>query len=365
MNKEDLTNFLQFCGTPYHFISYARNLLDKLGYQELHEEDEWVELPTNGYVVRPSGAIIAYKYDSLESLLITTSRYDSSDRFLSSLLISRLDKIDSDYIKTHQKPLRCAGYVIIKNKNNAEQILFDSSEEAVPFFTDLTESDYGTPNYSSVLLPYLSKKLNVDEADILDYHLCFIDPQSLSILPDGTVSGHNLKFLAPAFSSLQAFIQSEPKNQMNVFCSFYNENELEFYRSPTIYDDFLTFFINKVFCVDYQKKYLQKTFCICIEGYISHNTQDNQQSIDQVQLLQSNILLNDEESANKESFLTKLPQQKVEYLLSDSTIKQQLPIQGLTLGIPYTLEGETKQSCTLNAMINLFDILKQALTEFH
>lgn len=365
MNKEDLSQFIQFCETPYHFISYSKELLNKLGYTELYEEDEWNELPTKGFVIRQSGAIIAYKYDSLESVLITTSRYDSSDRFLSSSYVSKLDKYDRDFIETHQRPLKCAGYVIVRSNNSAKNILFDSGDESISFFTDINEDMYDSPDYSSILLPYLSKKLNVNENDILDFRLHFIDPQMPSILPDNTVSSYNMKFNATAFSSLQAFIQAEPKNQMNIFCAFYNEDELDFYRSPTIFDDFLTSFIDKVFCFDFQKNYLKNSFCICLEGFECQKTENDHSCFNQVHLLQSSVNFENEKKSEEKEFSKDFPIQKVDFLLSDSTIKRELYIQACTLGIPISSIDDKKKNCSYDSISKLFDILKQVLTEFH
>lgn len=83
MNENKLTNFLRTCTTPFHFLSYTKKLLTKIGFEELPEKEEWPELPTKGFVIRQTGAFIAYKYDYPESLCITTMKCQPSMVYLS------------------------------------------------------------------------------------------------------------------------------------------------------------------------------------------------------------------------------------------------------------------------------------------
>lgn len=365
MNKENFHSFLQFCSTPFHFLSYTKELLDKEGFKELQEDDDWTEFPTKGYVIRQSGAIIAYKYDSLDSCIITTTKYETNDHFYSLSYINNLDEFNNDFIKTHQHPLKCSGYVIVRNHNDADTVLFDSGDEAISFFVEPSELALDSPRYSTILLPYLSEKLNINEEDILDFRLKFVDKQVNSILPNNTIISSNLTFSAPAFSALHSFIRSDPKNQMNIFCSFYNDIEMELYHSPTIFDDFLPSFINKAFCFDLKNEYLQKTFCICLEGFKTEKTEGDTSKLSQIQTLDSNINFGNEKIFYEHKAWNKLPKYNVKYLLTGSTISKKMPIQLINLGIPVLPSDGNEECCSFDAIENLYNILNQVLTEFN
>lgn len=379
MNENELTNFLRTCTTPFHFLSYTKQLLTKIGFKELPEKEEWPELPTKGFVIRQTGAIIAYKYDSLESLFITTTKYQPSMVYLSKDNYDRnMTSCNSRDITMYQRPLKCSGYVTIRKDKIADTILFDSGDDAVSFFpippTSKSESlscDFHlyrseTDDDYSVIIKYISKKLSIKENDILDFHLNFTNHQGPSTFTDGVVASQNLNFLAPAFSSLQAFLCAEPKKQMNVFCAFYDKDNLIPNRSPSIYGNFLNSFVEKVFCLDFNKKYLEKSSCICIESFELDPHKSPNNMGDKIFLLYNELNKGSKEDLNtdkKSSFngsidLNAFPKQKVDYRLNDSVIEENESIPSICLGFPILSLNSIREYCKMTSISQLFDVLK-------
>lgn len=59
--NSDLLDFLNHSPTPFHAVAYAKNLLEKAGFRELHESDAWsIQPQSQYYVTKQDSSLIAF-----------------------------------------------------------------------------------------------------------------------------------------------------------------------------------------------------------------------------------------------------------------------------------------------------------------
>ncbi|KAK8876068.1 hypothetical protein M9Y10_006252 [Tritrichomonas musculus] len=153
---------------------------------------------------------------------------------------------------------------------------------------------------------------------------------------------------------------------MNVFCVFYDKDDLIPNRSPSIYGNFLNYFIERVFCLDFNKKYLEKSFCICIESFELDPHKSSYSMDDKIFLSYNELNKGNKEDLNidKKSLfngsidLNAFPKQKFDYRLNDSVIEENESIPSICLGFPILSLNSIREYCKFTSINQLFDVLK-------
>ncbi|OHS99684.1 hypothetical protein TRFO_08328 [Tritrichomonas foetus] len=372
MNEEHLINFLERCFCPDHFLMHAKELLTNSGYSELKIEDDWGEIPTKGFSIHQNGAIIAYKYDSLEKAFIISTHCDQHFIQISSndvVLPNGYNQIKMNSygdLKKHsffQRPLKCVGYAFVRRNdiltqtsNKVEKVFFDTNDAIAffPFPLELDNDGFGLNPIigtlkSDDIFTYLSKLLKVDINDILDYKIQLVDQNKPKIFQNGLIGSTNLSYSIANYISLKTFLESEANGNINIFCSFFNNNSFdESIQSPEVSGKFLSTFLEKVIFIDFQD-FINNSLCINIEAFNANETEIN--CLNFLEKNENEDLLINEINGKMNHKINKKETNK---FMNGEVINKNTNIKTVNLGIPIVSKNSIREYCSMK-MINEFE----------
>ncbi len=248
---KDLVKFLDESPTAFCAVSSIKKRLEEKGYQRLGNEK--IEKGKKYYLVRNDSSIIAFNVGKRlndPSLHITASHTDSPlFKLKPQPLIKEKGSVRFN-IETYggmllrpwfDRPLKLAGRVIINKDDKLCNVIFDSKEplcmipSMAPHLNRTREEgkiEVGKEMYPIIKLgedfdlnEYLSSKLDCDKDDILGFDLYVVPCEK------GYVWGKDEEFftsnhidnLECAYTTLMGFIDNFHDDNINIYCSFDNE----------------------------------------------------------------------------------------------------------------------------------------------
>ncbi len=225
--NEGLISYIAACPTAYHAVAYAREALIKAGFEELSESQNWTIAEGQGYfVVRGGSALIAFVGGG-DGYRITASHGDSpalavkwhKDRLAvegygGMILSSWMDR-----------PLACAGRVIVRTDKGLESRLVDTKEPIaiipnLAIHLDRSVNDGKKLNPAIDLQPIGAPLGERMAGDVVDADLFLYNPQAGQVIGD-TIAAPRLDDLQCAYAALTAFLAA-PKAG-NVYALFDHE----------------------------------------------------------------------------------------------------------------------------------------------
>lgn len=248
-----INNLIKFIGESTCSYTCIKNIQDKLsslGFQELHEEEDWFLNDNKFYVIRNNASLIALELpkEKVSTFSIITTHCDTP----SLILKPNGAYVKENYLKYNimpyggllnygwlDHPLSLAGRVVIKKDNKLEIKIVDFKKPMliVPSVAIHQKSDSNTNldlNMQKDLQPIislskdkkvwneiLSKEIN---GDIVDYDLFAynIDKPVLIGENNELLISPRIDNLTSVYSSLESFINSK-SSSIKVFCTFNNE----------------------------------------------------------------------------------------------------------------------------------------------
>jgi len=248
---KDLVKFLDESPTAFCAVSSIKKRLEEKGYQRLGNEK--IEKGKKYYLVRNDSSIIAFnvgKQLNDPSLHITASHTDSPLFKLKPQPLIKENGSIRFNIETYggmllrpwfDRPLKLAGRVIINKDDKLCNVIFDGKEplcmipSMAPHLNRTREEgkiEVGKEMYPIITLgedfdlnEYLSSKLDCDKDEILGFDLYVVPCEK------GYVWGRNEEFftsnhidnLECAYTTLMGFINNFHDDNINIYCSFDNE----------------------------------------------------------------------------------------------------------------------------------------------
>lgn len=260
----DMMKFIDESPSVYHVVENAKALLEKNGFKELDICSKWnIELGKKYYVKKTNSTILAFttpnKLDFKKGIKIFASHTDSpsirikpkSEVVTNNMLRLNTEVYGGPILSTwFDRPLSIAGRLLTRSQdafkpkvsyinlsdivvvipnlaihqnrdvNNGHKI--DKQKELLPIISlvnDTLEAD----NY---LLKTISKKLNVDIEDILDFDLMLypLDKGRLMGVNEDMLTSTKLDNLLSVYTGLMGIIESNNDSEkINVFVGFDNE----------------------------------------------------------------------------------------------------------------------------------------------
>lgn len=257
MQKEkyvkDLMNFLKKGSCTYTVTEILKKELEKLGYQELLEENVWHLTSGNYYVSRNDASLIAFSiginYQNRFNIITTHSDTPAFQ------IKPNNELYENGYLKINvapyggllnygwlDRPLSIAGKIIYKNKNTLESKIIDLKD---PFFVipslAIHQNDQANSNLDLNtqidLIPILSLKEEKDiirkliqeklkmKEEILDYDLFLYNTEDGNIIgkEKDILMAPRIDNLTSTFAGFEALKKEKNEKNINVFCSFNSE----------------------------------------------------------------------------------------------------------------------------------------------
>lgn len=258
MQKEkyikDLMNFINNGTCTYTVTEHIKKELEKLGYQELFEENIWHLTSGNYFVIRNDASLIAFsigkEYQNRFNIITTHSDTPSF------LIKPQNEIVENGYVKINvapyggllnygwlDHPLSIAGKVIIKKENVLERKIIDFKDSLLMIpSVAIHQNDKANSNLDLNtqidLIPILSlteekdiirnlinEYFHIPQEEILDYDLHLYNTD------EGKRIGKNKEMLiAPridnltsTFAAFEALKNEKNEKNINVFCSFNSE----------------------------------------------------------------------------------------------------------------------------------------------
>lgn len=260
----DLIDYIYSSPTAFHAVETSKNLLKYNGFQELQLNKKWnIEVGGKYFVTKNSSSIIAFVVNSdkveEEGFRIIGSHSDSPTfRIKPNAEMS----VEDTYLKLNteayggailstwfDRPLAIAGRVVLKSKETLypdeklvninkpiciipnlaihlnrsinEGYKYNKQKDTLPFIGIIND----TLEKNDFLLNEISKELNVNKEEILDFDLflyeyekgCLIGPN------EEFISTGRLDNLSMAHASLHGIIDAKGKSGINVAAVFDNE----------------------------------------------------------------------------------------------------------------------------------------------
>ena len=249
---ENLVQFIDNAPTAYHAVEQAKEKLKAKQFKELKEADIWqLEARKKYFVTRNDSSIIAFTVpQKFETIQICASHTDSPTFKLKmqGTMISkghiRLDVERYGGAILHSwvdRPLSLAGRVVVENNGQLEVKLFDVKKAclmipSVAIHLNREANGGNGYNVQKELLPVAGLGEDFNLHDFIRKE-CQITGEILGLdafvynLQSSLVWGQNNEFFsAPRIdnlecfsASLEAFIDSENNDALNILCSFDNE----------------------------------------------------------------------------------------------------------------------------------------------
>lgn len=258
INKK-LMSFIEETPNAYYCVDNLRQELIKNGFEELYENEPWINLKEDGkyFVTRNDSSLIAFKMSDKKENIgfnIVSAHTDSPSFYIKP----NADMFDGNYMKLNisgygmmlnytwfDRPLSLAGRVVTvkdgeykKQLVNVDKDLLIIPSQAIHMNRDANEKI--SFNHQVDMLPLISLNNNKKLEDIIrenlssfgkdvdkicDYDLNLYNRDSAKYvgLNDELILAPRLDDLASLFPAFTSFIESENKNSINVLCAFNNE----------------------------------------------------------------------------------------------------------------------------------------------
>ena len=252
-------SFINETPNAYYCVDNLRQKLIENGFEELYENELWVNLKEDGkyFVTRNDSSIIAFKMSNKKENIgfnIVSVHTDSP----SFSIKPNADMFDGNYMKLNvngyggmlnytwlDRPLSLAGRVVTlkdgvyaKQLVNVDKDLLIIPSQAIHINRDVNEKNL--LNHQVDMLPVVSlsndKKLEdiirenlsksgKDVDKICDYDLYLYNRDSAKKvgLNDELILAPRLDDLASLFPAFVGFVEADNTNSINVFCAFDNE----------------------------------------------------------------------------------------------------------------------------------------------
>ena len=253
---KDLASFLDHSPSQFHAVANMVSRLAGAGFTELKESEIWkLEAGGRYYVTRNGSALIAFQIPVKEytGYQIMASHSDSPTFKIKA---NAEIEVDKKYIKLNvekyggmicspwfDRPLSVAGRIVVKEEERivAKLLCIDRDLLIIPnlaIHMNREVNDGYRYNIQKDLLPLfggmdakdgymklIAREAGVKEEDILDTDLFLYDRMKASLvgLNEEFISAGRLDDLQCAFSSLEGFLQAEPKDSVAVHCVMDNE----------------------------------------------------------------------------------------------------------------------------------------------
>ena len=257
-SAEKILKYIKNSPTAFHAVDTVKKGLIENNYIELNENEKWnLESGKSYFTIRNNTSIIAFSIgENLEryNFNIAASHTDSPTfKLKENVQITIGDKYTKLNTEGYggmicstwfDRPLSIAGRVVIKKENKLETKLinFDRDLLMIPnlaIHMNRNVNDGYSYNKQIDLLPLLSgkkekdniinemiaKEINIDVNEIYGSDLFLYNRMEPTIwgLNDEFISAPQLDDLQCVFSSLEALINSKPKEAINVIACFDNE----------------------------------------------------------------------------------------------------------------------------------------------
>lgn len=254
----ELSEFIEQSPTAFHAVAELKKRLEKEGFQELRESENWL-LEANGkyYVTRNNSSIIAWKTgaDLAKYTFHVTASHSDSPSFklkehaemhvAEKYTVLNTEGYGGMICSTwFDRPLSVAGRVMVKNGTQivTKLVKIDRDLLMIPSLAihmDRKVNDGKSYNKQIDLLPVFagSKKeeepvkaliaehLGVHKTDIYGMDLFLYNRMKAVCwgMDEEFIGCPRLDDLECAFASLQAFLKADNEKQINVFACFDNE----------------------------------------------------------------------------------------------------------------------------------------------
>ena len=254
--SEELLDFIYQSPVAYNAIETIKRYLNKEGFIELHESEEFkVEPNKNYYVTRNGTSIIAFKVPSLVTSYgfnIVASHSDSPTYKIkpnTNLKTLQYNKVSVEpyggmiHSTWFDRPLSIAGRAVVKKEGmiitkevNIDRPLLSITNVPIHMNRDINSGykydaavdmqpliSQGLDNVD--IKELLSKELNITKEDILNYDLflCVKEKGYFFGLNNEYFSSPRIDDLQCAITSLKGFIKGNNKRNINVYACFDNE----------------------------------------------------------------------------------------------------------------------------------------------
>ena len=254
----ELTAFIEHAPTAFHAVAELKNLLNREGFEELHESERWeIEPGKKYYVTRNNSSIIAVKAGTdLDnySFQVTASHSDSpSFKLKENAEIEAAKKYTMLNTEGYggmicstwfDRPLSLAGKVMVKNGNRMETRLVKVDRDllmipSLAIHMDRKINEDRPLNKQVDMLPILSgsvkgpgavKKLIAEELDVSEENIYGMDLFLYNRMKavrwghdDEFIGCPRLDDLQCAFASMKGFLAAENDRNINVYACFDNE----------------------------------------------------------------------------------------------------------------------------------------------
>lgn len=248
--ENDLINFIEKSTCSFTCIKEIKSKLEKAGYKELYENDEWDLVGNKFYVIRNDASIIAFSIPrkKTNSFSIITTHSDTP----SLLLKPNGAYIKENYLKYNimpyggllnygwlDHPLSLSGRIITKKGNKLITNIVDFKDPLliVPSVAIHQKDDSNTNldlNMQKDLQPILTLSNDKDDFykiiskeitdKIIDYDLFAYNPEKPVLIGKNKelLVSPRIDNLTSVYSNLYSFINSKSSN-IKIFCSFNNE----------------------------------------------------------------------------------------------------------------------------------------------
>lgn len=254
----ELTAFIEHAPTAFHAVAELKNLLNRDGFEELHESERWgIEPGKKYYVTRNNSSIIAVKAGTdLDdySFHVTASHSDSPSFKLKENaeieIAKRYTMLNTEGYggmicsTWFDRPLSLAGKVMVKNGNRLETHLVRVDRDllmipSLAIHMDRKINEVRPLNKQVDMLPILSgsvkgpgavKKLIAEELGVSEENIYGMDLFLYNRM-EAVRWGHDDEFigcprlddLQCAFTSMKGFLAAENDRNINVYACFDNE----------------------------------------------------------------------------------------------------------------------------------------------
>lgn len=254
----ELTAFIEHAATAFHAVAELKNLLNRDGFEELHESERWeIEPGKKYYVTRNNSSIIAVKAGTDlgdYSFHVTASHSDSPSFKLKENaeieIAKRYTMLNTEGYggmicsTWFDRPLSLAGKVMVKNGNRLETCLVKVDRDllmipSLAIHMDRKINEGRSLNKQVDMLPILSgsvkgtgavKKLIAEELGVSEENIYGMDLFLYNRM-EAVRWGHDDEFigcprlddLQCAFTSVKGFLAAENDRNINVYACFDNE----------------------------------------------------------------------------------------------------------------------------------------------
>lgn len=257
-NVTELFSWIKHSPTAFHAIAYMKQELEKEGYIELYEQDEW-QVQTSGkyFVIRNQSSIIAFQIgkDMNDYSFHICASHSDSPRF--KIKENAQIEIKGKYTQLNaegyggmicatwvDRPLSVAGRILVKQQNQMHTKLVNIPRDlvlipsvAIHMNRNVNEGYHwnkqvdmlplygGKETVENTLIQQIAQEAHVDEASIYGMDLYLYNRMEPSIWGANQeyISAPCLDDLQGAFTTFKGFLNGTHDNNIAVFACFDNE----------------------------------------------------------------------------------------------------------------------------------------------